>query len=576
MFRKLLPSIGKYKIYAILTPIMMMGEVAMEIFIPSIMATIIDDGIKGGKGVGYIAKMGLIMAVMSAVSLIFGTLGAYFGSKASMGFAKNLRGRLFTKIQDFSFANVDKFSTASLVTRLTNDITNTQMAFMMLIRMAFRAPVMLVGAVIMAVRVKPDLSTIFLISVPFLALALVLIMTKAHPRFRSMLDKYDRMNADVQENLIGIRAVKAFVREDYEKEEFRKSAEGVRKAQVFAEKLIILNGPIMQLTMYGTILAILWFGGNMVIDRTFEIGNLSAFITYATQILSSLMMVSMLLMMFVISRASIGRIVEVLDEEIDIKDDEAEDFEVIDGTVEFKDVTFGYNKTAEEPVLKNVNLKINSGETIGIIGGTGSAKTTLVSMISRLYDVDGGEVLVGGRNVKDYKLEKLRDKVAVVLQKNVLFSGTIRDNLKWGDAEATDEEIVEACKAAQAHDFIMSFPDQYETDLGQGGVNVSGGQKQRLCIARALLKKPKIVILDDSTSAVDTATDAAIRKAFREKLDDTTTIIIAQRITSVMDSDRIVVLEDGKIDGVGTHDELMKNNEIYREVYLSQQKGSEL
>ena len=576
MFRKLLPSIGKYKIYAILTPIMMMGEVAMEIFIPSIMATIIDDGIKGGKGVGYIAKMGLIMAVMSAVSLIFGTLGAYFGSKASMGFAKNLRGRLFTKIQDFSFANVDKFSTASLVTRLTNDITNTQMAFMMLIRMAFRAPVMLVGAVIMAVRVKPDLSTIFLISVPFLALALVLIMTKAHPRFRSMLDKYDRMNADVQENLIGIRAVKAFVREDYEKEEFRKSAEGVRKAQVFAEKLIILNGPIMQLTMYGTILAILWFGGNMVIDRTFEIGNLSAFITYATQILSSLMMVSMLLMMFVISRASIGRIVEVLDEEIDIKDDEAEDFEVIDGTVEFKNVTFGYNKTAEEPVLKNVNLKINSGETIGIIGGTGSAKTTLVSMISRLYDVDGGEVLVGGRNVKDYKLEKLRDKVAVVLQKNVLFSGTIRDNLKWGDAEATDEELVEACKAAQAHDFIMSFPDQYETDLGQGGVNVSGGQKQRLCIARALLKKPKIVILDDSTSAVDTATDAAIRKAFREKLDDTTTIIIAQRITSVMDSDRIVVLEDGKIDGVGTHDELMKNNEIYREVYLSQQKGSEL
>ena len=576
MFKKLLPSIGKYKIYAILTPVMMMGEVAMEIFIPSIMALIIDKGIKGGEGVGYIAKMGLLMAVMSVVSLIFGSLGAYFGSKASMGFAKNLRGRLFAKIQDFSFANVDKFSTASLVTRLTNDVTNTQMAFMMLIRMAFRSPVMLVGAVIMAVRVKPDLSTIFLVSVPILALALVLIMTKAHPRFRSMLDKYDRMNADVQENLIGIRAVKAFVREDYEKEEFRKSAEGVRKAQVFAEKLIILNGPIMQLTMYGTILAILWLGGNMVIDGSFEIGELSAFITYATQILSSLMMVSMLLMMFVISRASIGRIVEVLDEEIDIRDDEAGDYEVADGTVEFKNVTFGYNKTAEEPVLKNVNLKINSGETIGIIGGTGSAKTTLVSMISRLYDVDEGEVLVGGRNVKDYKLDKLRDKVAVVLQKNVLFSGSIKDNLKWGNPDATDEEIIDACKSAQAHDFVMSFPEQYETDLGQGGVNVSGGQKQRLCIARALLKKPKVVILDDSTSAVDTATDAAIRKAFREKLDDTTTIIIAQRITSVMDSDRIVVLDDGKIDGVGTHEELMKNNEIYREVYHSQQKGSEL
>ncbi len=576
MFKKLLPSIGKYKIYAILTPVMMMGEVAMEIFIPSIMALIIDKGIKGGEGVGYIAKMGLLMAIMSIVSLIFGSLGAYFGSKAGMGFAKNLRGRLFSKIQDFSFANVDKFSTASLVTRLTNDVTNTQMAFMMLIRMAFRAPVMLVGAVIMAIKVKPDLSTVFFVSVPILALALVLIMTKAHPRFRAMLDKYDRMNADVQENLIGIRAVKAFVREDYEKQEFRKSAEGVRKAQVFAEKLIILNGPIMQLTMYGTILAILWFGGNMVIDGSFEIGELSAFITYATQILSSLMMVSMLLMMFVISRASIGRIIEVLDEEIDIKDDEAGDYEVCDGTVEFKNVTFGYNKTAEEPVLKNVNLKISSGETIGIIGGTGSAKTTLVSMISRLYDVDEGEVLVGGRNVKDYKLDKLRDKVAVVLQKNVLFSGSIKDNLKWGNPDATDEEIIDACKSAQAHDFVMSFPEQYETDLGQGGVNVSGGQKQRLCIARALLKKPKVVILDDSTSAVDTATDAAIRKAFREKLDDTTTIIIAQRITSVMDSDRIVVLDDGKIDGVGTHDELMKNNEIYREVYLSQQKGSEL
>lgn len=575
MYKKLFSCVGKYKIYAFLTPLMMMGEVAMELFIPTVMAKIIDDGIKGGKGVGYIIEMGMIMVAMAVVSMIFGSLGAFFGSKASMGFAKNLRGKLFAKVQSFSFSNVDKFSTASLVTRLTTDVTNTQNAFMMLIRMAFRAPVMLVGAVIMAVRVKPQLSTVFLVSVPVLALALILIMTKAHPRFRRMLGEYDSMNAAVQENLVGIRAVKAFVREDYEKDKFRNSAENVRKTQLSAEKLIILNSPIMQLTMYGTILAVLWFGGNMVIGQVMEIGELSAFITYVTQILSSLMMVSMLLMMFVISRASIGRIAEVLDEEVDITDENASDVKVKDGSVEFRNVTFGYNKTAEEPVLKNIDLKINSGETVGIIGSTGSAKTTLVSMISRLYDVDEGEVLVGGVNVKDYKLENLRDQVAVVLQKNVLFSGTIKENLRWGDKNATDEEIVEACKAAQAHDFVMSFPDKYETDLGQGGVNVSGGQKQRLCIARALLKKPKIVILDDSTSAVDTATDSKIRAAFREKLADTTTIIIAQRITSVKDSDRIIVLDDGKIAGIGTHDELMANNAIYQEVYYSQQKGSE-
>lgn len=576
MFKKLLSHVGKYKVYALLTPIMMMGEVAMEIFIPSVMAKIIDEGIRGGKGVGYITKMGAIMVAMAVISLIFGSLGAYFGSKASMGFAKNLRVSLFRKVQEFSFSNVDKFSTASLVTRLTTDVTNTQNAFNMIIRMAFRSPVMLIGAVIMAIRIKPTLSTVLLVSVPILATCIGMIMVKAHPRFKVMLEKYDRMNSDVQENLIGIRAVKAFVREDHEKEKFKQGADGVRKAQIFAEKLIILNGPIMQLCMYGTIIAVLWFGGNMVIDGTFEIGLLSAFITYVSQVLSSLMMLSMMLMMFVISRASIGRIIEVLDEEIDIKDDDASDVKVANGDIEFKNVTFGYNKTAEEPVLKNVNLKIKSGETIGIIGGTGSAKSTLVSMISRLYDVNEGEVLVGGRNVKDYKLENLRDEVAVVLQKNVLFSGTIKENLKWGDMNATDEEIVNACKQACAHDFVMSFPDGYETDLGQGGVNVSGGQKQRLCIARALLKKPKIVILDDSTSAVDTATDASIRKAFRENLKDTTTIIIAQRITSVQDSDRIVVLDDGKIDGVGTHDELMANNEIYKEVYYSQQKGSEL
>lgn len=576
MVKKLLRNVGKYKIYAILTPLMMIGEVAMEIFIPTVMAKIIDEGIRGGKGLGYITEMGAIMVLMSIVSLVFGSLGAYFGSKASMGFGKNLRRNLFSKVQKFSFSNVDKFSTASLVTRLTTDVTNTQMAFMMIIRLAFRAPVMLVGAIIMAIRTKAELSTILLVTVPILAVCLGLIMTKAHPRFKAMLEKYDRMNSDVQENLIGIRAVKAFVREDYEKDKFRKGADGVRKAQFFAEKLVILNAPIMQICMYGTILAVLWFGGNLVIDGSFELGQLSAFITYVVQILSSLMMLSMILIMMVISRASIGRIVEVLDEEIDIKDDKASDAKVENGSIEFRNVTFGYNKTAEEPVLKDVNLKINSGETIGIIGGTGSAKSTLVSLISRLYDVSEGQVLVGGRDVKDYKLKNLRDEVAVVLQKNVLFSGTIRDNLKWGDMNATDEEIISACKSAQAHDFVMSFPKGYDTDLGQGGVNVSGGQKQRLCIARALLKKPKIVILDDSTSAVDTATDALIRQAFREKLRDTTTIIIAQRISSVKDSDRIIVLDDGKIDGFGTHDELMADNKIYKEVYNSQQKGSEL
>lgn len=575
MIRKLAPCVGKYKIYAILTPVVMVGEVSMEILIPYIMANIINNGIQGDGGVPYIVKMGIIMAVMSVFSLACGALGAYFGSKASMGFAKNLRQRMFAKVQDFSFSNVDKFSTASLVTRLTTDVTNTQMAFMMCIRMAFRAPVMLVGAIIMAIAMKPDLSAVLLFSVPILATALALIMSKAHPRFEKMLSKYDSMNADVQENLIGIRAVKAFVREDYEKDKFRNSADLVRKAQISAEKLVILNGPIMQLTMYATIIMVLWFGGNMVVGGTMSIGDLSSFITYVTQILSSLMMVSMLFMMFVISRASITRIVEVLDEQPDISDENASDILPADGSIEFKNVTFSYNNTAEEPVLKNIDLSIASGETIGIIGGTGSAKTTLVSMIPRLYDVTEGEVLVGGRNVKDYKLENLRNQVSVVLQKNVLFSGTIRENLKWGDAEASDEEIKQACQWAQAHDFVESFPDGYETDLGQGGVNVSGGQKQRLCIARALLKKPKVVILDDSTSAVDTATDSLIRKAFREQLGDTTTIIIAQRITSVMDCDRIIVMDDGTINGIGTHQQLLASNAIYKEVYDSQQKGDD-
>lgn len=575
MIKKLKPCISGYGLYTLLTPLVMIGEVGMEVLIPYVMSLIVNNGIEGDGGTAYTVKMGLLMVGMAIVSLIFGSLGAYFSSKASMGFSKNLRSKLFNKVQDFSFKNVDHFSTASLVTRLTTDVTMVQNSFMMLIKMAFRSPVMLIGALIMAVRVKPDLSLVFLVSVPVLALSMTFIMTKAHPRFRLMLDRYDKMNSDVQENLIGIRAVKAFVREDNEKKKFSMGAEAVRKAQISAEKLVILTSPIMQMTMYATIVAVLWFGGKMVIGEDMQIGDLSAFVTYINQILMSLMMLSMIFMMLVISRASVSRIVEVLDEQPDITDENASQREVYDGSIEFKNVTFGYNDTAEEAVLKNIDLKIASGETIGIIGATGSAKTTLVSLIPRLYDTSEGEVLVGGANVKSYKLEKLRDAVSVVLQKNVLFSGTIKENLRWGDKNATDEQIEDACKSACADEFISGFPDGYETDLGQGGVNVSGGQKQRLCIARALLKKPKIIILDDSTSAVDTATDASIRKAFREKLGDTTTIIIAQRISSVRDCDRIIVLEDGRIDGIGTHEELLASNAVYREVYDSQQKGDE-
>ncbi|WMJ88939.1 ABC transporter ATP-binding protein [Anaerocolumna sp. MB42-C2] len=576
MVKKLAVCIGEYKKYAILTPVVMVGEVMMEILIPFVMAKIIDIGILGNGGITYIIRMGIIMISMALISLCFGAVGGKFAAIAGMGFAKNLRKKLFDKVQDFSFGNVDKFSTPSLVTRLTTDVTNTQNAFMMLIRMAVRAPIMLIGATVMAIIMSAELSIVFLIAIPFLGIALYIIMSKAHPRFVAMLKLYDRMNSDVQENLVGIRVVKAFVREAYEKSKFQNSADAVRKAQVRAEKLIILNGPVMQLSMYGCILAVLWFGGNMVMKGDFEIGQISSFINYITQILMSLMMISMIFIMLVISRASMTRIVEVLDEEIDIKDNNTGSHnKVEDGSIEFNHVSFSYAKDKDNLTLSDINLRINSGETIGIIGGTGTSKSTLVSLIPRLYDVLEGEIKVGGINVKDYALETLRNEVAMVLQKNVLFSGTIRENLKWGNEAATEEEIINACKAAQAYDFIMSFPDGFETDLGQGGVNVSGGQKQRLCIARALLKKPKIIILDDSTSAVDTATDSKIRQAFKDTLSDTTTIIIAQRISSVCEADRIMVLDDGKVDAFGSHEELMKNNKIYREVYESQQKGDE-
>lgn len=575
MLKKLLSCVGEYKKYAILTPIVMLGEVAMEVLIPLVMAFMVDNGINGNDTV-YTVKMGLLMVLMAFFSLACGSLGGKFAAQAGMGFAKNVRKKLFDKVQDFSFANVDKFSTASLVTRLTTDVTNVQNTFMMIIRMAVRSPFMFIFALIMAISINAKLATVFLIAIPVLVVGMALIISKAFPRFEKMLSKYDALNSRVQENLIGIRVVKAFVREKFEGEKFIASADDVRDAQVQAEKLVILGQPLMQIAMYACIVAVIYFGGTMVIGGNMLIGQLSSFITYITQILMSLMMLSMIFVMTTISMASMHRIVEIFDEVPDINDDNADPALLpADGSIVFDNVSFSYAKDENNLNLKNIDISIKSGETIGVIGGTGSAKSTLVQLIPRLYDVTDGRILVGGHDVRDYKIDNLRNEVAMVLQKNVLFSGTIKDNLRWGDENATDEEIIEACKQAQAHDFVMNFPDGYDTDLGQGGVNVSGGQKQRLCIARALLKKPKIVILDDSTSAVDTATDANIRHAFRTELADTTTIIIAQRISSVSEADRIIVLDDGKIDAFDTHENLLRNNEIYREVYNSQQKGAE-
>lgn len=573
MIKKLLPSLGEYKKHAVYTPLFVIIEVILEIFIPFLMAKIIDVGIQNGD-VNYILKIGALMVLMALFSLLFGVLAGKFAATASVGFAKGLRRTLFEKIQMFSFANLDRFSTASLITRLTTDINHAQTAFQVSIRMLVRAPIMLISATFMAYTINPRLCIIFLVAIPLLSTALYLIGTRAFPLFRAMLKKYDNLNAMVQENLIGIRVVKAFVRENHENEKFRQAAEAVRLAQLKAEKIMVLGMPLMQFVMYGCMIAISWFGGNMIIRGEMLTGELMSFIGYVTQILVSLMMITMAFVMIVISRASLTRITEVIDEEIDIKDNTSDNnLTVEDGSVVFKNVNFSYSKNKDNLTLCDIDFEIKSGETIGIIGGTGSAKTTLVQLIPRLYDVMDGKILVGGHDVRDYKLDTLRDAVAMVLQKNVLFSGTIKENLKWGNENATDEEIIEACKAAQAYDFIMSFPDGFETQLGQGGVNVSGGQKQRLTIARALLKKPKILILDDSTSAVDTATDSKIRQAFTQKISNTTTIIIAQRISSVCDADKIIVMDDGKIDAIGTHDELLATNSIYREVYESQQKG---
>ena len=529
--------LGEYKKYAILCPLCVFGEVVMDILIPYIMAMIIDNGVIKNGGTPYIIKMGGIMILMALVSLFFGVNAGRFAAKAATGFAKNIRLAVFSKIQSFSFANIDNFSTASIVTRLTTDIVNIQNAFMIVIRIAVRAPFMLIGS-------------------------LFVITAVATNRVKAMLKKYDELNLVVQENLINIRTVKAFVREDYENKKLNNIANLVKKAQVFAEKIIILNNPIMQIAVYSSILSVLWVGGNLIIDKKMEIGQLSSFITYIMQILMSLMMISFVFIMLMISKASRSRVLEVLNEIPTIKDSDT-DNKFKDGSVEFKNVSFSYINKKDVLVLKNINLSIKSGETIGIIGSTGSGKTSLVQLLPRLYDVCGGTLYVGGNNVKKYKLETLRNNIGIVLQKNVLFSGTIKENLLWGNQNATDEEIIQACKDSQAHDFIMNFPDGYETNLGQGGVNVSGGQKQRLCIARALLKKPKILILDDSTSAVDTATEGKIRKALHKNMNETTKIIIAQRILSIKDADKIVVLNNGEIDGIGTHDELIKTNEIY-------------
>lgn len=572
----LLKYAGKYKWPLIFCPMVMIGEVAMETYIPKLIQRLIDEAIPYSAQSGEMSQVlicGGLMIAMALISMGFGMAGSYLGAKGGMGFGRNLRQALFEKIQRFSFKNIDKFSTASLVTRITTDVNQTQNTLIMLVRMAFRSPIMFLMSLFYAWQMNPSLTSILFIAVPLLALGIVIIMRNAFPRFQIMMKKYDILNREVQENLIAIRVVKAFVRSAFEKKKFGDAADDVTGAQRSAEKVVLWNGPLMQILMYGCIVSVLWFGGQQIIRGEMGVGALLTFITYITQILMALMMLSFLFVGIVLSRASISRILEVLNEEPDIANPENAATEVKDGEIEFDHVGFSYAGDKDNLVLQDINLHIRAGETIGLIGATGSAKTSLVSLIPRLYDVTTGTLKVGGRDVKEYDLHALRDQVAMVLQKNVLFSGSIKENLRWGDENATDDEITAACQAAAADEFVRSFPDGYETDLGQGGVNVSGGQKQRLCIARALLKKPKIMILDDATSAVDTATDSRIREALRSQMADTTKIIIAQRITSVMDADRVVVLDNGKIADVGTHDELMARCDIYRDVYLSQQKG---
>ncbi len=572
MIKKLLKSVREYKLPSILAPISVTLEVIMEVIIPFLMADLIDYGINAGD-MGYIGRRGLILALCCVISLGFGAFSGMFAARASAGFAKNLRHDMYYRVQNFSFSNIDKFSTASIVTRLTTDVTNIQNAYQMIIRVAVRAPMMLIFALIMAFRVNHQLSLIFLALIPILAVGLYLIVTHAHPVFERVFKTYDKLNNVVQENLHGIRVVKSYVREDYEIQKFGAVSSDIYRDFFKAEKLMAFNAPLMQFCAYGGMLLISWFGAKLIVGGSMTTGELMSLITYAMQILMSLMMLSMILVMVTISRASAERITELLDEESDIVDKEQPVTEVKNGDIRFEHVDFSYRKDKNKLCLSGVELDIRSGETVGIIGGTGSSKSSLVQLIPRLYDVTDGRVLVGGVDVRDYDRHALRDAVAMVLQKNVLFSGTIKENLRWGNDQASDEELERVCRLAQADSFIQEFPDKYDTYIEQGGANVSGGQKQRLCIARALLKKPKILILDDSTSAVDTKTDALIRRAFKEEIPGTTKIIIAQRISSIEDADKIIVLDEGRVDAVGTHEELLAGNQIYQEVYYSQVKG---
>lgn len=574
MIRTLAKCIREYKLAAILTPIFILCESLLEVYLPYKMADMIDYFGKENPEMKEIIIIGLVLTGIAFSSLLFSALAGKYAAVASAGFAKNLRHDMFHKIQSYSFANIDKFSTSSLVTRMTTDVTNIQNAFQMILRMAIRAPSMMIFAMIMSFRVNASLSWVFVLFIPVIAVALGVIIKIAHPVFMRVFKIYDKLNNVVQENLHGIRVVKSFVREEHENEKFKNISQEIYENFTKAEKTVAYNMPIMQICIYACIMLVSWFAAHFIVDGTMTTGELVSMMTYIMQILMSLMFISVIMVMVTMSKASGERIAEVLNEELDLTDPESPVKEVADGSITFDNVSFSYAKDETKLCLKDVNLEIKSGETVGIIGGTGSSKSTFVQLIPRLYDVTKGTIFVGGLDVRKYDIEVLRDSVAMVLQKNILFSGTIKENLRWGNPNATDEELIEVCRLAQADDFIQQMPDKYDTYIEQGGTNVSGGQRQRLCIARALLKQPKILILDDSTSAVDTKTDALIRKAFREKIPNTTKLIIAQRISSVQDADKIIVLDNGMIHAVGNHEELLKSNKIYQEVYYSQQKGS--
>ncbi|MBR0132514.1 MAG: ABC transporter ATP-binding protein [Lachnospiraceae bacterium] len=572
MIKELAKSLREYKKTTVLTPIMMIGEVSCECIIPLFTKELINS-IQEAKSMSTITKYGVFLFLVAMASLFFGIMAGWFGATASAGFAKNLRHDLFYKVQDFSFTNIDKFSSSSLVTRLTTDIANVQQAFMMIIRIAVRAPLMLIVAFAMSFKVGGRLAWIFAAIIPFLGIFLFAVIFLVHPIFKSVFKKYDALNNSVQENVKGMRVVKSFVREEYEKKKFATASDDVRRDFTKAESILALNAPVMNLCIYTSMILISFFSASIIVKSggdELNVGSLTSMLTYSMQILMSLMMVSIIFVMVTMAGESASRISEVLSEEPSLHNPENPVYEVKDGSIEFRDVSFKYSEHAERNALSDIDIKIPSGSTVGIIGGTGSSKSTFIQLISRLYDVTCGSVMVGGRDVREYDIKTLRDEVSVVLQKNVLFSGTIKENLRWGDPSASDADLVRVCKLAQADEFIQGFPDKYDTEITQGGTNVSGGQKQRLCIARALLKKPKILILDDSTSAVDTKTDALIRKAFREEIPETTKLIIAQRISSVQDADIIIVLDNGTVNGFGTHDELLKSNDIYKEVYYSQ------